>query len=65
MWDVLATSYLSIPEAFHLETARIAIIPKGPNAGQTQFSDHGPLVRIAKSVELSYFYEYLLTTFRN
>jgi purine nucleosidase len=65
MWDVLATSYLSIPEAFHLETARIAIIPKGPNAGQTQLADHGPLVRIAKSVELSYFYEYLLTTFRN
>jgi len=64
MWDVLATSLLSIPEAFKLEESKVRIISKGASAGRTFISDTGQPARIARSVELNYFYDYVLTTFR-
>ena len=65
MWDVLATTYLSIPEAFQVEEARIEIIPRGASAGRTLITENGSLIKIAKSVELDFFYAYLLATFKN
>ncbi len=61
MWDVLATSYLAIPEAFELETLELAIIPAGASAGRTlRQPGSGHWVRVAKHVNTATFYTYLL-----
>ena len=64
MWDVLATSLLSIPEAFELEEVKVKIAATGSAAGKTSISDTGQPARIARSVQLDYFYDYVLSTFR-
>lgn len=64
MWDVLATSLLSVPEAFELEEAKVKIAAKGSAAGKTSISGKGQPARIARSVQLDYFYDYVLSTFR-
>lgn len=60
MWDVLATSYLSIPDAFSLEHLELAIVPKGASAGQT-YRQPGSThwVQVAKAVDQEAFYAYL------
>lgn len=64
MWDVLATSFLSIPEAFTLEQAEIDIDTAGPCAGRTyRRGGTGQWVRIATSVSKDMFYDYLLHAF--
>jgi len=64
MWDVLATSYLAIPEAFEVETLELAIIPAGAGAGRTMRQPgSGQWVRVAKHVDTSAFYTYLLRQF--
>lgn len=61
MWDVLATSYLAIPEAFMIEEVELEISSTGPNAGQTyRKPGSDQWVRIAKNVRKEYFYNYLL-----
>ncbi len=64
MWDVLATSYLAIPEAFEIELVELAIIPARAGAGRTvrQFGS-GHWVQVAKHVDTSVFYAYLLQQF--
>lgn len=60
MWDVLATSYLAIPEAFRLEKLELAIAPTGPSAGRTQRQPgSGHWVQVAKAVDQASFYAYL------
>ena len=64
MWDVLATSYLAIPEAFEVETMEIDIIPTGANAGRTlRQPGSGQWVQVAKHVDTTAFYAYLLQQF--
>lgn len=64
MWDVLATSFLAIPEAFTVETLELAIIPTGANAGRTlRQPGSGQWVRVAKHVDTNVFYTYLLQQF--
>lgn len=65
MWDVLATSYLAIPEAFVVEEMELEIAPTGPNAGQT-YRQPGSRqwVRVAKQVDKPTFYGYLLGQLR-
>lgn len=64
MWDVLATSYLAIPEAFEVETLELAIIPAGASAGRTlRQPGSGHWVRVAKHVDTAAFYAYLLQQF--
>jgi purine nucleosidase len=61
MWDVLATSYLAIPEAFEVEWLELAVVPSGPSAGQTyRQAGSGQWVSVAKRVNKSRFYAYLL-----
>lgn len=60
MWDVLATSYLAIPEAFRLEKLELTIEPTGPSAGRTQRQPGcGQWVQVAKAVDQAAFYAYL------
>ncbi len=65
MWDVLATSYLAIPEAFTIERMELEISGKGPNAGQIlRKPGSGQWVRVAMGVDKAYFYQYLLGQFK-
>jgi purine nucleosidase len=60
MWDVLATSYLAIPDAFDLETLELTITPTGPSAGRTQRAPGcGQWVHVARAVDQAAFYAYL------
>ena len=60
MWDVLATSYLAIPEAFRLERLELTIEPTGPGAGRTHRQPgSGQWVQVAKAVDQAAFYAYL------
>lgn len=60
MWDVLATSYLAIPEAFRLERLELTIEPTGPSAGRTRRQPGcGQWVQVAKTVDQAAFYAYL------
>ncbi|MDJ1484799.1 nucleoside hydrolase [Cytophagaceae bacterium YF14B1] len=64
MWDVLATSYLAIPEAFTTETIEIDILSSGPGAGRTyRKPGSGQWVTIATGVNKDHFYTYLLDKF--
>jgi purine nucleosidase len=64
MWDVLATTYLAIPEAFEVETLELAIIPTGASAGRTlRQPGSGQWVQVAKHVDTAAFYAYLLQQF--
>jgi purine nucleosidase len=64
MWDVLATSYLAIPEAFTVETVELDIIPTGASAGRTvRQPGSGQWVQVAKHVDTDAFYTYLLQQF--
>ena len=63
MWDVLATSYVSIPGAFATEDNRIDIHTKGPKAGKTFLCDDGVPVKIARNVDKEVFYGYVIESF--
>lgn len=66
MWDVLAASYLAIPQAFATEKTELAVAPKGYNAGQT-FRRQGSQqwVKVVKQVDTACFYSYLLDQLKN
>jgi purine nucleosidase len=65
MWDMLATSYLAIPEAFRLEALELAIDPMGPSAGRTQRQPgSGQWVQVANTVDQAAFYAYLFRKLR-
>lgn len=60
MWDVLATSYLAIPEAFHVERLELAVDVTGPSAGRTRRQPgSGHWVTMARAVDQAAFYAYL------
>ncbi|MVN74704.1 nucleoside hydrolase [Hymenobacter sp. HMF4947] len=64
MWDVLATSYLAIPEAFEVETLELAVVATGAQAGRTlRQPGSGHWVQVAKHVDTAAFYTYLLQQF--
>jgi purine nucleosidase len=60
MWDVLATSYLAIPDAFQTESIEMDVIASGPSAGRTQRQPgSGQWVNVAQQVDPAAFYAYL------
>lgn len=62
MWDVLATSYLAIPEAFTIEEVEIEVAASGPNAGQTfRKLGSGKSVKVATNIDKNAFYAYVLS----
>jgi purine nucleosidase len=64
MWDMLATSYLAIPEEFTVETVRAYVNERPPNAGQTIIGEMGHEISIATNVNKEAFYTYILKQFR-
>lgn len=63
MWDVLATSFLSIPEAFTLEEVEINIETMGANAGRTYRRENsGHWAKIATKIDKHIFYNHLLNS---
>lgn len=64
MWDVLATSYLAIPEAFKTKFSECKVLTSGPSIGNTVFSEgSGNYASVAYDVDLEKFYEYLKSVF--
>jgi purine nucleosidase len=61
MWDVLATTYLAIPQAFTVEQVELAISAHGASAGRTyRQPGSGHWVHVAKHVDTAAFYAYVL-----
>lgn len=64
MWDVLATSFLNIPEAFTVERAEIDIEKSGPGAGRTfRKNNTGNFANIVTNVDREKFYQYFMESF--
>lgn len=64
MWDILATSYLGIPDAFEFEEIALTVSTKAPNAGQTLRLNAGKhKAKVAMTVDKERFYQYLLQQF--
>jgi len=63
MWDVLATAFLGIPEAFTQKKAALDVAIEAPNAGETFGSVSGSNVSYAAGINKEYFYRYLLAQF--
>lgn len=64
MWDILATSYLAIPEEFTIEKVKAYVSERPPNAGQTVIDANGFEIQIATDVNRSAFYNYILHQFK-
>ncbi|GAB4056049.1 nucleoside hydrolase [Spirosoma litoris] len=64
MWDLLATSYLAMPEQFTTEIVRANVSTRPPNAGQTYLDSNGYELKIATDVNVDYFYEYILKQYK-
>ncbi|MBN8820594.1 MULTISPECIES: nucleoside hydrolase [unclassified Spirosoma] len=64
MWDILATSYLAIPDYFTTETVKANVSTRPPNAGQTYLDDTGYELTIATDVKTADFYDYILGQFK-
>lgn len=64
MWDILATSYLAMPEKFTTEIVKANVSTRPPNAGQTYLDDNGYALKIATDVNPAHFYEYILAQFK-
>ena len=65
MWDVLATSYLGIPEAFTSERVELAVHTNLPNEGQTfRLPGNGQWTDVIKTVNIEEFYAYILSLLR-
>jgi len=64
MWDILATSYLGIPDAFEFETIPLTVATKAPNEGQTiRLKEGSQHTKVAMKVDKDRFYQYLLQQF--
>jgi purine nucleosidase len=64
MWDILATSYLAMPEKFATEIVKANVSTRPPNAGQTYLDENGYALKIATDVNPTHFYEYILAQFK-
>ncbi len=61
MWDVLATSYLGIPQAFTSESIELAVKTDTPEAGRTVRSPGSQQwIKVAKQVDVDQFYDYII-----
>ena len=66
MWDILATSYLDVPEIFELKEAALDVAIEAPNAGETFESvSMETNVRYATGIDKEAFFRYMLLKFAN
>lgn len=65
MWDILATSYLGHPAVMSFRQLELAVVERGPNAGQTVYAPGaGRWVKTADEVAVEAFHNYILAQFR-
>ena len=65
MWDTLTTGYLGGSQFMTFRQAQTRAIPSGPSAGRIEeVSEGGKTIRVAKTVDVPGFYDYLLELFR-
>ncbi len=65
MWDTLTTGYLGAPQHITFRDVRSEAIPYGPSAGRIkEVSSGGKLIRVADTVDVARFQNYLLELFR-
>lgn len=60
MWDVLATCYICLADAFTVEEKRLLVVDQGPNAGQIYESKTGAFIQVATGVQQTVFYQQVL-----
>jgi purine nucleosidase len=64
MWDTLTTGYLGGPQFMTFREARTVAIPSGPSAGRIKEVERGGnLIRVADTVDVKGFHNYLLDLF--
>jgi purine nucleosidase len=65
MWDTLTTGYLGTPDCIFFREIRTEVVPHGPSAGRIkEVSQGGKWVKVADTVQVEEFHEYLLKLFR-
>ena len=61
MWDVLATSYIGVPDLFTTEKMELEVYTDLPNEGQTyRQPNNGQWVEVVKTVQVDSFFAYIL-----
>jgi len=60
MWDILAASYLEIPEAFQVEEIKASVSTRSTNARQTLENASGNKIKVAFDIDKEAFYAFLL-----
>jgi purine nucleosidase len=61
MWDVLATCYLGLEDAFKIEEKALLASAVPPNAGETYLADGGSNTQVAVGVNKDVFYKYVIS----
>jgi inosine-uridine nucleoside N-ribohydrolase len=64
MWDTLTTGYLGAPQFITFREVQTEVIAGGPSAGRIKEVDTGRLIRVADTVEVAGFLDYLLELLR-
>ncbi len=64
MWDILATSFLLIPQAFTTKAVQVNVSTRPPNAGQTFVDEQGWTATRVTGVDIATFYDFILTQFK-
>lgn len=60
MWDVMATSFISLSEYFTLEGVMAKVSDRPPNSGQTIITENGHSLKIATGINKEIFNEFVL-----
>ncbi len=65
MWDTLSTGYLGAPHCIEFREARCQTVASGPSAGRIHEAEQGGrLIRVADTVNVDGFLDYVLTLFK-
>ncbi|MBX3085130.1 MAG: nucleoside hydrolase [Anaerolineae bacterium] len=63
-WDVLTTGYLGRPDLYTVREETTAVLPDGLSQGRTVIDPHGRRTQVLESVDVTRFYDYILTQWR-
>lgn len=63
-WDVLTTGYVERPELYRIEPERVRIEPSGRSQGRTVSDPAGREVGVFADVDLTGFYDFVLSSWR-
>lgn len=63
-WDVLTTGYLGRPDLYTVREETTVVLPDGLSQGRTVIDPHGRRTQVLESVDVTRFYDYILTQWR-